>query len=990
MKRPLISKLKSKVSRRDKESQNSNEGLLVNEFNKKIFDTTFAAIIITNLKGVIIYANSVFYKYTGCSNQEVIKKHFLKLPTLMPNQLFVYKQFFLNVLKGNRLNNIELQYKAKNGEIKTGEVEFGPMKKEGKIVGLLAIIRDITEKKNAQSDSMFNDQRLYLALDSSGGGVWEWDIKKNKIYLSKNIEEASGYSLEYFSNSFSDWVQKIHPDDLEKFNSKLNQELKGLSEGFFCDIRFLIKGEEYNWIAVRGKVVLRSKLGKPLRILGTILDINDKKKAEETIDIAFSSLDNARECIFWVDSKGRFINSNKTVEEKLGYTKEEFINMYVWEIDPNLDREKAREIWKKIKNNELRIMETAHMTKEGKLIPFETSFNMVNFNGQDYVFVYSIDLAQKREYEKRLTISEEKYKKLVENMFDGIWQINSSGKTVFVNKQMAGMLGHKPKEMVGSSPYNYLTASMKNKFEKELSARKDGSGKSRSIYNFINSTGLPVYLMMELMPLYNEGEYEGAIIYASDNTEKVRMEEELKLKESAIETSINAITIFDLNMISIYVNTAFIKMFGYDNKSEVLGKRINEFIDFDSGVNMAIVSLFENGSIFGEFRGIKKEGSSFDIAVNANLVKKGSQPEAVMFSMGDITEKKISEDKIKFLSFHDSLTGLYNRAYFEEELKRIDTARQLPLSFIIGDLNSLKLVNDSYGHHFGDSMLIRAAKIIRKFCREEDVVARWGGDEFMVLLPHTSQFVAEAIIERMRRACNNHTYRDIPLSIALGSATKSEPGQNIRSVILKAENNMYKRKLLERKSISGSIILSLEATLSEKSYETREHTERIKKMAVKLGRELKLSENQINELSLLATLHDIGKVAIPESILVKNKKLNKKEWELIKRHTEIGYNIAESSPQIIHIADSILAAHERWDGAGYPKGLREEEIPITSRIIHIIDAYDVMRNGRPYKRPLGKARAIAELIDNAGTQFDPLLVDKFIQMIDSSKRNLPV
>ncbi len=470
--------------------------------------------------------------------------------------------------------------------------------------------------------------------------------------------------------------------------------------------------------------------------------------------------------------------------------------------------------------------------------------------------------------------------------------------------------------------------------------------------------------------------------HPADAVEEIRFQEELKLKDSAIESSMNAIAILDLGYRVIYANESFVKIFGYKNKNDIKGKEASEFIIIDDSFQLASTALFESGSVFGEFKGIKPDRTIFDIEQYANIVKKDGIPLAIMILVIDITAKKKEEERIKYLSFHDGLTGLYNRAYFEEELKRLDTPRQLPLSFIIGDLNSLKLVNDSYGHRFGDAMIVRAAKIIKKYCRDEDVIARWGGDEFVILLPKAEKEIAESIIERIRKACEAYTYKKIPLSIALGNASKVSQDESMNSVIKDAEENMYRRKLLERKSISGSIILSLEATLSGKSFETKEHTERLKKLAIKFGKKLNLPENQIGELSLLATLHDIGKVAIPESILIKEGQLNKKEWELIKRHPEIGSNIAGSSPQIEHIAGAILAAHEYWDGSGYPKGLKGGDIPLISRIVHIIDAFDVMRSGRPYKKLLSKSMAIKELRAHEGTQFDPVLTEEFISMIE--------
>nr|MBC8388933.1 diguanylate cyclase [Actinomycetota bacterium] len=333
------------------------------------------------------------------------------------------------------------------------------------------------------------------------------------------------------------------------------------------------------------------------------------------------------------------------------------------------------------------------------------------------------------------------------------------------------------------------------------------------------------------------------------------------------------------------------------------------------------------------------------------------------------------------LSYHDQLTGLYNRRFAKEEIKRLDTKRQLPLSVIMGDLNSLKLTNDTFGHSKGDKMLKGTARLLKRMCRSDDILSRWGGDEFVILLPKTSITDSEEIVQRIKKECKKLIIQKIPISISIGVATKIEVGQDMDEIIIEAESNMYKNKLVEKESNASSIIFALEQALYEKSNETIEHTFRIKDFAIKLGESIKLPVNQLDELSLLASLHDIGKVAIPETILLKEGKLTEKEWAVIKRHPEIGFNIAQSSPQIIHIAKFILACHENWDGSGYPKGLTGESIPVVSRVISIADAYDVMTSERIYKKAMSKPEAIEELKRCAGTQFDPVLINKFIEII---------
>lgn len=337
-------------------------------------------------------------------------------------------------------------------------------------------------------------------------------------------------------------------------------------------------------------------------------------------------------------------------------------------------------------------------------------------------------------------------------------------------------------------------------------------------------------------------------------------------------------------------------------------------------------------------------------------------------------------------SYYDYLTGLYNRSFFEEEIKRLDTERQLPISIIIGDVNGLKLINDTFGHIKGDKLLCETAKILKKSARKEDIVSRWGGDEFIIFLPKTKINIAQKIIERIKINCqkyNNSNNNGLPVSIAFGISEKIEKNQNIDDLIKNAEDKMYRHKLMEQNSFHNSIITSLEIALEEKDFETENHVKRLKDLSLRIGKMMQLSDYELDELSLLATLHDIGKICIAENILLKPAKLSSEEWELVKKHPEIGYRIASSSPELATVAEAILHHHERWDGKGYLKGLKGEEIPLLSRIIAIVDSFDAMTNDRPYRKSFSIEEALVEIEMCSGTQFDPKLVESFMKIVRS-------
>jgi diguanylate cyclase (GGDEF)-like protein len=350
----------------------------------------------------------------------------------------------------------------------------------------------------------------------------------------------------------------------------------------------------------------------------------------------------------------------------------------------------------------------------------------------------------------------------------------------------------------------------------------------------------------------------------------------------------------------------------------------------------------------------------------------------------DISERKKYEQSILYLSYRDPLTNLHNRRYYTAELHRLDKMQFYPLSIIIVDINGLKIMNDAFGHDAGDLLLCTIADELIQTFKNESHIARIGGGEFVILMPNTDKEHAEKYVQTAKKTIESKVIYGMSLSVSFGlSATEGE--SPIEISVKQAEDDMYAHKLFEISSHRHETIKTILKTLHEKNPREEKHSERVSKICVNIGQALKMRDEDIKMLKVISNLHDIGKIAIDDAILNKPGKLDDKEWEQIKRHPEIGYRILATSPEYADIAQDILSHHERYDGRGYPRGLKSDEIPLRARIISVADAYDAMVSERPYRKPLTHQDAIDEIVKNRGTQFDPLIADTFITLFANQK-----
>jgi diguanylate cyclase (GGDEF)-like protein len=433
-------------------------------------------------------------------------------------------------------------------------------------------------------------------------------------------------------------------------------------------------------------------------------------------------------------------------------------------------------------------------------------------------------------------------------------------------------------------------------------------------------------------------------------------------------------------------NPVFAQLLGFDSVKALAGVTLKSLLEESIQWDQWRQELGEKKKLVFEGQPWKRRDQLTLIASGKMLAVTDDRGEIVQVQgfLQDITQIKSTEEELKNLQERDSLTGLLNRRAFEREMEKNDTGQSDPVGIMIGDVNGLKFVNDTQGHEEGNRLLVSAAQTIRNAFSEDFLMGRVGGDEFAIMGVKTERPVFEKARQKIREAVDRYNGENpnLQLSLSIGFALNDAAPSPVHELLTQAENNMLREKLLCNQSIHSSVVQTLNKALEMRDFITGGHAQRIRDLAERLAQSIGLPERSVLDMRLLAQFHDIGKVGIPDRILMKPGPLTPEEAIEMQRHCEVGYRIALAATDLVPIADWILKHHEWWNGQGYPGGLKGDKIPLECRVLAIVDSYDVITNDRPYRKGTSHSEALAEIQRYAGIQFDPHLVKKFCQVFE--------
>lgn|GEM_PF-302035 len=900
----------------------------------------------------------------------------------------------------------EYRIRTASGSVKwVWEQGCGVYDENGELLLLEGLVIDITALKEAEEGLRRREQDLAVTLHSIGDAVITTDINGNITRMNPVAEALTGWtSSEALGRPLTEVFEIISTITRQPHLDPVSMVLEsGQIVGLANHTSLIARdGTEYQIADSAAPIV--DVDGKMLGVVLVFHDVTQMYEQRQALadrerqyrELFEYSLDAIAVHRLVLDDDGNpqdyvFLQTNTAFEKHTGLYLADIIGKRVSEIYPDIRQSGLIEIYGRV------VLTGEPVTFETYFEPTQRFYYISAYAvGQDRFATVFEDITERKLAEDALRKSAQLLQDTQRLAKVGGWEWDVKRQSMTWTEETYHIHGVNPVNIPVGSPEHmnvslacYAPADqqmIKGAFQRCLDT---GEGYDLE-FPFTTVTGQARWVRTVAYGVLDDsGNVIKVIGNIMDITERKQAEIELQDSETRfrqlVELAPDAIFVETEGTFS-YVNNAALELFGAVTEKDLLGRPVLGQIAPEHQEIVAErlhkLDVERQAVPRNEEAFLQLDGTPVYVEVAAVPILFQSKWGALVYAR-DITERKSAEAQLHYLTFHDPVTDLYNRTFLEEKLKGLDTESQLPLGLMMADVDGLKIINDSLGHQQGDRLLQRVADILKTTCRPKDIIGRWGGDEFVAILPQTTGLQLRNIASRIEKACEESASAPFSISLAVGYAVKEKIEQDIDVILRRAEDSMYQRKMNKALSNKSALVASLQRALGEKSHETEHHARRLQELAVALGKRYGLSDAQLDEVSLLALLHDIGKVAVSEEILNKQGPLSPAEQEIIRKHPEIGYRIAAASPDLVSVAQGILSHHERWDGGGYPRGLKGKDIPLSARIVTLVDAFEAMISDRPYSQGISVEEALREITACAGTQFDPVLARLFVEMIEA-------
>lgn len=843
---------------------------------------------------------------------------------------------------------------------------------------------DITKQLDFEFVSNNQKEQFELILRGSNDGIWDWNIVTNEVYLSPKWKKQLGYEDSELENKYGTVKFLMHPDDREIFEAKLKSFIESRSNMFSAEYRMKHKNGSYRWIWARGAAI-RDENGIACRLAGSHTDITKSKEMIKNIreneKYLKRILDTARDG-FAVVRNNKIEDTNLALSTMCGYSKEELASMTLSDLVAEENKQEFQAIRERLYKEGYIICEITSKKKDGTKINVEVTATVIDReNVASALFIR--DITERKNTQNRLLHFHELIKYIIEHNRIAVSVHDKDVNFMYVSQPYIDLFKLQGKEIIGKNLYDVqsrMPEAYREIHQRVLKGEIIRNEDTRSVFYEGR------FVRWECRPWYEyDDSVGGFVLYIEDISEQKLLEEQLISEKEHFKTTLLSVgdgVIATDKLGNITVMNQKAENITGRTLNEVAGKLFNDIfriinehtesiddIDFLSVLNSGNIMEYNNKML------ISKTGNIVPVEITVAPIKHSDEIiEGAVIVLRDVTEKRTEQRQIEFLSFNDVLTGLFNRRYIENAILQLDTAENLPIALFSIDVNGLKLTNDAFGHEVGDQLLKTVAVILKTVCGSDYTIGRMGGDEFCILMRQTNDEQAARLKERILEEISKIEIYPVIVSLAIGFAVKYAETEDIRQTMTIADNLMYQDKIKYGKIMRTQTIQMVQKNINLKYEHEKERTERVSIYSEAIAKAMNLSEKEIEDSKMAGALHDIGKIMVPPQVLNKTDKLTDEELNQIRRHPVIGYQMLKMAEEYAHLSEYVLYHHERWDGTGFPVGLKGEKIPLISRIVAVANAFEMMTANLPYKKAITKEEAIEELVKFSGSKFDPAII----------------